>query len=447
MRLSVPVASAFAFAFAFAFAWPTAARASEPPDEDVLGDIVVEASDAGQAGPRLMKIAVPTVAGTGPSAELADEVLHRDLELSGQFKLVEPDRGGLEALVRISATTSGPDVQLRAEVFFDATAEVAAYETSATGDRMQTRLVTHRLVDAVIAILTGYRGPFVSELTFVARRGETRSVYRIDADGHGLRRVTGPSELASASAFGPDDALYYAASVDHGRYRLYREGRAEPFDLDPSGSIYGIAFSPDRREVALTIAVGRDVLLYRGSSDLSGLRRVGKPSLMLQPAFAPNGQLAAAATNEDERLRIRVDGRAVSPRGASAASPTFCDHPDGVTLVYSVGTRRREYIVATDPRGRVSRRISHGNGRDSHPACSPDGRLVAFFSTRTTGEGPGLYVMRTDGYRARKIADVVGDSLQWARRQTVEPVPLSKEAGQRQPGLDAGARSLPDLVP
>ena len=48
--------------------------------------------------------------------------------------------------------------------------------------------------------------------------------------------------------------------------------------------------------------------------------------------------------------------------------------------------------------------------------CSPDGRLVAFFSRRTSGDGPGLYVMRTDGWRAQKIADVVGDSLQWSRQ-------------------------------
>ncbi len=402
---------------------PATARGEAPPDdEDVLGDIVVEATESGRAGPRLMKISVPAVSGSGPSARLADAVLHRDLELSGQFVLVEPERSGLEAIVRTSVTASGSDVRLTASVYFDATAEVPAYETSVTGGRYETRMLTHQLVDAVIATLTGYRGPFVSALTFVARRGDTRSVYTIDPDGHDLRRVTGPSQLASASAFGPDDALYYAASVAHGRYRLYREGQAEPLTFDPPGSIYSIAFSPDRTEVALTIAVGRDVLLYRGDSDLSRLRRVGKQSIVLQPAFAPGGQLAAAGTN-DERLRIRVDGHAVSPRGANAASPTFCDHPDGVSLVYSVGSRARSTIVSTDPRGRITRRISRGNGRDSHPACSPDGRLVAFFSTRTSGEGPGLYVMRTDGHHARKIADVLGDSLQWSRRRTKDAVP------------------------
>lgn len=409
----------------------TAPASVEPPpdDEDVLGDIVVEPTETGRVGPRLMKISVPEMSGSGPSAALAERVLHRDLELSGQFAFVEPDHTGLEAVVRTSVTTSGTDVRLTAAVYFDAAAQAPAYETSVSGSRYEARMLTHRLVDAVIAVLTGYRGPFVSALTFIARRGDTRSVYTIAPDGHDLRRVTGPTQLASATGFGPDDALYYAASVDNGRYRLYRDGQAEPFVLDPPGSIYAIAFSQDRTEVAMTIAVGQNVLLYRGASDFSDLHNVGTQSLALQPTFAPGGQLAAAGTN-DERLRIRVDGRAVSPRAASAASPTFCDHPDGVKLVYSIGARNRSSIVSTDPRGRVTRRISGGSRRDSHPACSPDGRLVAFFSTRTTDEGPGLYIMRTDGHHARKIADVLGNSLQWSRRRTIDTVPLDGASGQ-----------------
>jgi TolB protein len=402
----------------------------EPRDEDVLGDIVVEASESGRAGPVLMKIAVPTVSGSGPSAELADAVLRRDLDLSGQFVLVEEDRAGLQALVRTSiAPTGDGDVRLHAAVYFDPTADAPAYETSVTGPRPETRALTHRLVDAVIGVLTGYRGPFVSQLTFVLRRGDTRSVYTIDADGHGLRRVTGPTQLAAAAALGPDDAVYYSASMDHGRYRLYREGRAEPFELDPPGSIYGIAFSPDRTQVALTVAVGRDVLLFRGNADLTDLRRAGKPSLALQPTFAPDGRLAVAATNA-LKPRIRVDGRAVSPRGGSASSPSFCDHPDGPKLAYALGARARSYIVVTDPRGRISQRVSRSSGRDSHPACSPDGRLIAFFSTRKSGDGPGLYVMRTDGFRPRKIADVLGDSLQWSRLRAVasDPPPARTSA-------------------
>ena len=182
-----------------------------PPGADAVVMVeetkLVEATEDGRAGPRLMKISVPEVSGEGPSAALADEVLHRDLELSGQFALVGPERAGLEAIVRTSVTTDGADVRIAAAVYFDATAEAPAYETSVIGGRYETRVLTHRLVDAVIGILTGYRGPFVSALTFVARRGDTRVVYRIDPDGHGLRRVTAPRQLASAAAFGPDDAL------------------------------------------------------------------------------------------------------------------------------------------------------------------------------------------------------------------------------------------------
>ena len=58
-------------------------------------------------------------------------------------------------------------------------------------------------------------------------------------------------------------------------------------------------------------------------------------------------------------------------------------------------------------------RLTQNQGRNGYPACSPDGRLVAFFSTRTSGEGPGLYVMRLDGGRPKRISTLVGDSLRW----------------------------------
>ena len=71
--------------------------------------------------------------------------------------------------------------------------------------------------------------------------------------------------------------------------------------------------------------------------------------------------------------------------------------------------------MATGAEGGGLARLTQGQGRNNYPACSPDGRLVAFFSTRTSGEGPGLYLMRIDGQRPKRISTLVGDSLSWAR--------------------------------
>jgi TolB protein len=91
----------------------------------------------------------------------------------------------------------------------------------------------------------------------------------------------------------------------------------------------------------------------------------------------------------------------------------FCNNPDGVRLVFSVGVGRDSDLVSTGERGGGLARLTQGQGQNSYPACSPDGRMLAFFSTRKSGEGPGLYLMRLDGQRAKLISPLTGDSLRW----------------------------------
>jgi TolB protein len=82
--------------------------------------------------------------------------------------------------------------------------------------------------------------------------------------------------------------------------------------------------------------------------------------------------------------------------------------------VFAVGVGKDTDLVATGERGGPLLRLTQGQGKNGYPACSPDGRLVAFFSTRTGGEGPGVYVKRIDGGgRAKRVAPILGDSLRW----------------------------------
>jgi TolB protein len=82
--------------------------------------------------------------------------------------------------------------------------------------------------------------------------------------------------------------------------------------------------------------------------------------------------------------------------------------------VFAVGVGKDTDLVATGERGGPLTRLTQHQGRNGYPACSPDGRLLAFFSTRTSDDGPGLYVMRLDGGRPNRISPLLGDSLRWA---------------------------------
>ena len=109
-----------------------------------------------------------------------------------------------------------------------------------------------------------------------------------------------------------------------------------------------------------------------------------------------------------------MDGKPVSPNGFTASSPTFCDTELGVRLVYAVAVGNgRMDLVMSDEHGRDIARLTQGPGSNFAPACSPDGRLLAFFSTRKSG--PGLYLLNLKRFTTIRVTQQIGESLSWGR--------------------------------
>jgi TolB protein len=250
-------------------------------------------------------------------------------------------------------------------------------------------------------------------MTFIYGTGKQRRVYLMDADGHDPRAVSPENHVALMPAFGPGQKLHWLASINKDAYKVFTTGSNKPLNIQPRGSVYGLAFSRNRTKVAAAIARGPHIQLYAGP-DLFHLRPAANNNTVLHPAWSPNGKLAYSGAGRYGQ-RIHVDGKPVSPDGLHATSPTFCRHPEGVRLVYMVGVNKNMDVVVTGETGGGLHRLTRGQGRNTYPACSPDGRLIAYFSTRKSGEGPGLYIMRIDGRRPKRISTLVGDSLSWAR--------------------------------
>ena len=395
--------------------------------------LVVEATPPAKLGKRLIHVALEPSLSPSEVDVLAHAIVERDLVLSGEVRLLAessaptsayksealPDldrwrKTGVEALIRIESNPShDSEFRLSASVYLLADESQPVLRRTVTGTRTNRRLAAHRLSDAVIGILTGYDGGFASRMSYVLTVGRKRRAFLVDADGHGARRASDGHDLVSATAFRATE-LVYAASVHHGTYRLYQVGRQNPIPVVPNGSIYGAAFSQDGARAALAIATERTVAIFSGPSQPMRLTRVSTTDMALSPAFSPTGKLAYVGINGNVH-RIFVDGRAVSPTGLMASAPAFCAHPNGTRLVYTVRSGQRFDLVMSDDNGRNLRRLTGGSGSNTYPACSPDGRLVAFFSTRTSHEGPGLYIMPIDGGRPQRISSFVGSSLVWTR--------------------------------
>ncbi len=405
--------------------------ATEPPrPEDLLGNIVVV---AGATRP-LPRIAVLPSSSFDEEDVILRNVARRDLDLSGEFDLLSDDetpetyrsadeldvaawsRKKVEALVEVRAAPVANEdkVALRGRVFLVNHGAIAVFDKRFIVPKASFRDEAHRLSDLIIGALTGTNGSFASHMTFVSGMSSLRQVFAIDADGHDARPISAASEIALTPAFGKNDELYYTTSRDKGEFKI-RTASGTLIDLPVKGSVYGLAFSKDRSRVAVSIGVGTSIKLFAGP-DFTNLAPVSEVGMALRPSFSPSGKIGFSGEGHWGQ-RIYVDGKAISPDGLFASSPTFCNHPDGVRVVYAVGVGKDTDLVSTDERGGGMIRLTQGQGRNGYPACSPDGRLVAFFSTRTSGEGPGLYVMRLDGGRAKRVSTLLGDSLRW------EPLP------------------------
>jgi TolB protein len=414
-------------------AQPQAGSGPAPNPEDILGNMVVVAG----ATRSLPKIALlPSLASDSEDVTLR-QVVRRDLDLCGEFEVL-PDSAapdslslsdapidfnawagkGVSALIRISGKPAGEGrAELKAQAYFMNRTSAPVFDKRYTVPAADLRGESHRVADLLIGALTGQNGGFASRMTFIAQAGKLRRVFTIDADGHDARAISPQEHLALAPTFGKNDKLYYAASVNNGEYRIY----TAPGDLVPMaipGSVYGIAFSKDRSQVALSVAAGDTIKLFIGP-EIASVKPAFAIGMALRPTFTPSGKVAFAGAGKYGQ-RIYVDGKPISPDGLFASAPTFCNHPDGVRAIFAAGVGKGTDLVASGESGGSLVRLTQNQGSNGYPACSPDGRLVAFFSTRKSNEGPGLYIMRIDGLRPKRISSLLGDSLRW------DPLPPGK---------------------
>jgi TolB protein len=431
---------------------PGAPAAGDTPNEDVLG--TVEVNGSAQGLPPLPKMGIVPIITTGAADSIVNLVVRRDLELSGQFDVLDEttappgsfthtsplDLGawratGAEYVVRVFSQPAADDsakTELVGDAYLTPTSAQAAAEKAhltAGGDpagtepdakpafhtvvatsTVEVRAASHRLVDLLLGGLTGRPGGFASEMVYVERVGRWRRVFAIDSDGFDLRAIGPVDATALSPAFGPGRQIFYALSTEYAPFRLVFGPSAIPVPMAVPGSILGLAFSREHTRMALTVMAEGRSQLWAGES--GRLQPVDAPPFANHPVFGPLGKLAYIAGSPVQR--VYVDGKPISPPGFMASAPVFCDTPQGLLVVYTVGVGAGADIIAMDTGGGSIRRLTQHEGANSYASCSPDGRLVAFFSTGKKNEGAGLFIMPIlRPWLAKKISGDAGESLRW----------------------------------
>lgn len=395
------------------------AEPATPAGEDVLGEIVVEATRDESKRIRLPPLVVRPAPGASVETIALHAIVARDLELAGMFELDaalgEPAADDLRPRVVVDVRGDDPKaLQLLARIEQRRDGEWTSREVTIPSASARDRAASHRLTDRVLGELTGRDGAFAGRLAVVRRvPGTDPRLYLADVDGRGIEVVTPPSQLVVGTAFDPGGRLFYTASVDNGMIRLYAEGDPEPLKVEPRGSIYGLGFGAKGR-VALAIARGPRIEIWRGP-ELGRLERVREGSLDMHPVLAADGRVAYTAESRGT-TRIFMGTKAVTPGRAS--SPTWCDHPDGARLLWIERTSKSSWIWSRPP-GKPAEKLVGVRGKISAATCSPDGRLLLFtYDEGRAFEGPGIYIGNIDAFRPRRVLPYIARALAWSAPTT-----------------------------
>ncbi len=245
------------------------------------------------------------------------------------------------------------------------------------------------------------RGVARTKLTFSSDRDQERvrntvekrdvkEVYIADYDGANQRRITVNRALNIMPTWAPD-----GRSI---AYTLVRAGIPDTVHLvhlrgTPRGADRGAtqnwlpAWSPDGTKIAFTSSRDGNAELYVMNRDGGGLRRLtNHPTIDTTPTWSPTGTQVAFTSDRSGSPPIYVMGAdGLNMRRISQDS--YCDRATWSPAPFNElafvcrsggGYDIKIYDFATGD----TRQITFGEGSSESPAYSPNGRHLAFTSTR-----------------------------------------------------------------
>lgn len=377
-------------------------------------------------------------------AEQFADVVARDLELSGLFRVLprdthieKPDSSGITAdainfndwsvigalaLVKGSLRFEGERVRVEARLF-DVFQRRLLLGRNYHGSANNVRRMAHRFADEIMAQLTGERGPFDSRIAFVSNRGgRFKELYVMSLDGGDLRQVTFNQTINLSPSWGPGNSLLFTS---------YHRGNPDLYRLEATGAVSRLAFArglniggeyaPDGSRIALsTEERGNPDIVLIDPSGRTTARITDSYAIDVSPTWSPDGSRLAFVSNRAGGPQIYVAGvggdaapRRITFQGDYNTSPAWSPKGDRIAYVSRGGGRFDIFTMRPDGSERVQ--VTSGPGSSEDPSWSPDGRFLVFSSSRTGRKK--LFIVRADGGTPVQLTSGNGDdtSPAWSR--------------------------------
>lgn len=376
---------------------------------------------------------------TQDAARVISEVLWNDLDFEREFALIPRDTYksippaatidavpfdrwrelGADGVVigTVQKTASGIRVEMR---LYSVRARQSAFAKEYTGAIANPRFFAHTMSDELHQSQRNLRGVARTKLAFISDRNreavvstvekrDVKEVYIADYDGANPRRITINRTMNLTPNWSPD-----GRSIAYTSYRsgvpdiLISNIYAGTMEMPTKGvgQNYLPVFSPDGSRIAFVSNRDGNNEIYVMNRDGSNLTRLtNNPAIDVTPTWSPNGTQIAFTSERSGSPQIyvvNVDGsglRRISSE--SYADRATWSPPPLNEIAFTARTGPGFDIKILNIASGETRQITFGEGSNESPAWAPNGRHLAFMSTRA-GKSQ-IFTVDKDGRNLRQI--------------------------------------------
>ena len=281
----------------------------------------------------------------------------------------------------------------------------------------QVRKFAHQFADEIISRLGDRPGVASTQIVFISSRTGTKELWVMDYDGANQHPLTSLKTISLTPRWSPDGSRIAFTCFQPVSGVVTAQICMYSFELNRvvsfaryRGTNSSPTWSPDGSQVMFSSSMQGNPELY--VTDTSGNRpkrlTFSSNGANTSPAWNPKtGQTVAFVSDRGgvpQLYLMNADGtntqRLDLPDMGYVIDPAWS--PNGAFLAFSWRRPSGNYdMYLLDPASREIREITRDTGRNERPSWAPDGRHIAFESTR--GGSRQIWTMLADGTGARQL--------------------------------------------